>query len=177
MFEEYKPAILFLVKYFVLYLVLNTLYAFYIDHYAPSSDPATIATSRQVAILLEWLGEPVHAIVEEGSSRVLLMREGTTIIRVYEGCNSLNVMIVYVAFLIAFRGPLKATLWYVGVGLAAIYVMNLLRVLALYGVALHYPDKLYFFHKFFFTGVIYMVVFILWFFWFRRVKKWRSETT
>jgi hypothetical protein len=56
-------------------------------------------------------------------------------------------------------------------------VINLLRILLLYEVALHFPENLYFFHKFFFTGIIYLLVFILWYFWVNEVKKWKPGYT
>ena len=175
--DNYRPAVMFLVVYVGVYLVLNTLYALYIQYYAPNPDPMTIVVTEQVALVLQAFGEPVVFLVEEGSPHVPILRDGTGIVRVYEGCNGLNVMIVYLAFLAAFRGPWKSTVLFVIFGLITIYVMNLVRVAALYGVALYYPDKLYFFHKFFFTGLIYLVVFFLWFLWIRKVKQWRSAQT
>jgi exosortase family protein XrtF len=175
MIGQYKPALIFIIKYLVLYFFLNTIYAFYINAYSPATDPLTISITRQVAALLRWAGEPVAVVLKENYAQVPIQRDGNNIVEVYEGCNSVNVMIVYFSFLIAFSGPWKALMKFSFLGFGVIYLMNLVRVSVLYLVSLHYPDKLYFFHKFFFTGIIYGVVFILWFIWMNSIKQWSKQ--
>jgi exosortase family protein XrtF len=169
--KAYRPAIFFILRYLGLYLVLNTLYAFYVDRYRPEADPFTIMVSAHTATLLRILKEPA-SIQANANINVPLLRDGQTVVEVYEGCNGINVMIVYFCFLIAFRGPWRSLLLFFLLGIAILYVANLLRVAGLYGVALHYPDQLYFFHKFFFTGSLYGLVFLMWFFWVKTVKSW-----
>lgn len=173
MLKEYKPAIYFLLRYVALYLVLNTAYAYYVDHYSPDADPVTRIVTEHTAGLLSVLDTGVSTHGEEGNANVPLTRNGETVMSVYEGCNSVNVMIVFVAFIIAFKGPFKLFLRYFFLGLLGVYVINLLRLMGLYGVALYLPGTFYFFHKFFFTGVIYAVVFILWYFWVTDIRRWK----
>lgn len=170
---NYKPAIYFLLRYLALYLVLNTVYAFYIDHYQ-EEDPLTLAITQQTAAFLRLVGEPVSAVPVPGSINVPLVRKGVTVIEVYEGCNSVNVIIVYLCFLIAFRGAWRTLLKFAGAGILIIYVMNVLRLAALYGIAFYHPQQLYFFHKFFFTGILYAVVFVLWYYWIKNFGRWNT---
>lgn len=175
MIREYKEAILFLVKYVVLYLVLNTVYAYYVDYYSPNADPLTITVTRHTEGLLSFFDSSVDSHIVPGSQDVPITQNGTTVMSVYEGCNSVNVMIVFIAFIIAFKGPFKLFLRYFLLGLMAVYLINLLRLMGLYGVSLHFPETFYFFHKFFFTGVIYLFVFLIWYFWISAVKQWRLQ--
>jgi exosortase family protein XrtF len=177
MLKEYREAIIFLLKYVILYLVLNTVYAYYISHYAPEADPLTVLVTRHTEGLLSVFDGDVDSYVVSGSANVPLIKNGDTVMTVYEGCNSLNVMIVFVAFIIAFKGPLKLFIRYLSLGLVAVYLINLVRLIGLYGVALYFPRSFYFFHKFFFTGIIYLVVFTIWFFWMKDIKKWRFQTS
>lgn len=170
---NYKPAIYFLLRYLALYLVLNTLYALYIDHYE-EEDPLTLAITQQTAAFLRMLGEPVSAVPVAKSINVPLVCRGVTVIEVYEGCNSVNVIIVYLCFLIAFRGAWKALLKFAVAGIVIIYIMNVLRLAALYWIALYHPQQLYFFHKFFFTGILYAVVFVLWYCWIKTFSRWQA---
>jgi exosortase family protein XrtF len=170
MLKEYKHAIIFLIKYLAIYLVLNTAYSFYVNSYLPGPDPITRIVTRQVAGLLAVFSPEVSMRVNEESKNVPLNKGEQTIVEVYEGCNGVNVMVVFVAFIIAFKGPWKISLKFILAGLVAIHIVNLLRVIGLYEVALHFPDKLYFFHKYFFTGVIYLMVFIIWYFWVNKIK-------
>lgn len=85
----------------------------------------------------------------------------------YEGCNGVNVVIIFVAFVIAF-GPLRiVTLWFLTGGIVLIYLVNLARIWFLFFVSLELPNYLYFTHKYLFTGMIFLVVFVLWILWVR----------
>lgn len=174
MLKDYKEALAFVAKYVLVYLILNTLYAFYIDGHRPDADPLTTVVAKQVASLLAVYDGTVHAQVVRGSMNVPVAKGQQVIIEVFEGCNGVNVMVVFISFLIAFRGPGKATIIYLLLGLGVIYLLNLLRVMGLYWVALYYPMSLYYFHKFFFTGALYAVVFLIWYFWVKRVSRWKT---
>lgn len=171
---EYRDAIIFIVKYVVLYLVLNFLYAFYVESYLPGPDPVTRAVTFHTSALMSLADPSISSHTVAGSMNVPILRGDDVIIEVFEGCNSINVLIVYVAFLIAFRGPFHLFIPFFLAGFALIYAVNLLRIAGLYVVALKFPEGLYFFHKFFFTGIIYLVVFIIWYFWIREIKKWTT---
>jgi exosortase family protein XrtF len=177
MLKEYREAIIFLVKYVVIYVALNTVYAWYVAGYLPDADPLTVVVTRHTEGLLCVFDASVASHVVAGSQNVPITKDGTTVMSVYEGCNSINVMIVFVAFIIAFKGPFKLFLRYLMLGLLGVYLINLLRLVGLYGVSLHFPANFYFFHKFFFTGVIYLFVFLIWYFWISAVKRWRLRET
>jgi exosortase family protein XrtF len=175
MIKEYREAIIFLVKYVVIYLVLNTAYSYYVNHYSPDADPLTIVVTQHTEGLLSLVDRHVGYQVLKGNMNVPVTRSGQTVMMVYEGCNSINVIIVFLAFIISFKGPLRLFIRYFLLGLLAVYLINLFRLMGLYAIALHSPDNFYFFHKFFFTGIIYTVVFIIWYFWMTDVKRWRLQ--
>lgn len=175
MIQEYKGALLFLVKYVVIYLVLNTAYAYYVKHYLPDADPLTVVVTKHTQALLSVFDPAVDYYIQPGSVNVPVTKEGKTIMMVYEGCNSVNVMIVFVAFIISFMGPGKLFIRYFLFGLLAVYLINLFRLMGLYAVALYFAESFYFFHKFFFTGVIYLVVFVIWYFWVGDIKRWKLK--
>jgi len=177
MIKQYKPALLFLAKYVVLYLVLNTAYAWFIQYHLPDADPVTETVTRHTARLLSLIENDLAVVSVEGSKYVPIQKSGITVVEVFEGCNSVNVMIVFIAFLFAFKGTWKLTVKFLTVGLIVIYLINLFRVAGLYAIALHFPESLYFFHKFFFTGVIYLVVFALWYVWIQKVRGQSSEAS
>jgi exosortase family protein XrtF len=168
--KENKPAIVFLLTFVGLYLLLNTVYGFYVNSFLPQPDPITLVVSKHVAWLLSWWDESVTYALKVGYKNVILKNSYRTVIEVFEGCNSVNVMIVFVSFMAAFRGKLKSTIIFSMVGLVIIYGINLFRVAMLYGIEIYLPRYLYFFHKYLFTGALYAVVFLLWFVWARRIK-------
>ncbi|MBS1490501.1 MAG: exosortase family protein XrtF [Bacteroidetes bacterium] len=172
---ENKKSLFFLVTFVGSYLVLNTLYGFYIQHYYPGSDPFTRAVSAQVVWVLSLFDSSVAAFPSQFSEYIPIANDRENMIYVFEGCNSLNVMIVYISFLLAFKGTSRLFILFAGMGTAVIYVLNVARIVLLYAVAFYFPERLYFFHKYLFTVFIYIAVFVLWFFWVKQVRKKSGE--
>jgi exosortase family protein XrtF len=108
-----------------------------------------------------------EAEIELNSLRptVFIKAENKIVISVFEGCNGLNVMIVFVAFVLAYSGPATKICWFVPGGLILIHAMNLFRVAMLYYMARFQPLYFYYFHKYLFTAFLYAVVFGLWWLW------------
>jgi exosortase family protein XrtF len=96
---------------------------------------------------------------------MLLYNERAAVLNFFEGCNGLNVMIVFLAFMAAFGGNRKNILWFIPLGLLIIYFANLARLTMLYYVAEYFQSYFYFVHKYLFTAVIYVIVFGLWTIW------------
>ena len=71
------------------------------------------------------------------------------------------------SFLVAFGGKIKNMLIYIVIGCLILHVANLLRIILLYETAVHRPLFFYYFHKYFFTAVLYLIVFVLWIQWTR----------
>ena len=164
--KDFRPALLFLARFLAVYVVGNVLYGLYIESFGDQSDAVTRVVTEQTAALLRTAGEETSTGDRAGRPIVLLMNttEGT-VLNVFEGCNGLNVMIVFVAFLAAFGGPPKKMLWFIPAGLLIIHLFNLLRIGLLYYVATQFEQYFYFFHKYLFTAILYAVVFGLWVLW------------
>lgn len=174
MLKKYKHALLFLLRYVVVYLALNTAYAFYIERYAPQADPITVIAAMHSAKLLAMFDSKISYAVISGKQNVPIRLADETIIEVYEGCNSINVMLVFLSFIIAFQGSKKLYFKFIPISVVLIYVFNLLRIIGLYVVAIQFPEALYFLHKFLFTGIIYMLVFALWYWWISSVRRLKT---
>jgi exosortase family protein XrtF len=172
--RENKNALYFLLKFVVFYIILNTLYGLYVEYYV-LADPFTIFVSENIGWILRFFHDGISVTTSMTTQNVAIQLQGDTIINVFEGCNSINVGIVFVVFVAAFSSAFKHAFTFVLFGLCIIYGMNLVRVSALFWIALYFPDTLYFFHKFLFTAIIYAVVFVLWYFWIKKVEKIESR--
>jgi exosortase family protein XrtF len=169
-----RAALIFIAKFIILYLVLNTGYGLFVEFYMPLPDPLTIAVSRQTAALISLFSEsPVLAIIQSGY--VNLIRHGQSVVSVYEGCNSANVLIVHLSFIVSFHSGVARTGVFLLVTSIMLYAINLIRVVLLFETALHYPNYLYFIHKYLLTGGIYAFVFLMWYIWIKRLQ--RESTT
>jgi len=175
--KENKQALFFLIKFVGLYLILNTLYGLFVEFYSPEPDPITWLVSHNTQAVLSLFHEAITMQVSGVMPHVVIQKEGVRIINVYEGCNSVNVMIVFTVFVIAFSGPKKIMGKFIVFGILMVYAMNLLRVTLLFWVAYYFPNSLYFFHKYFFTALIYAGVFVLWYMWIKKVRINEPGTT
>lgn len=179
--KDFLPTIFFLLRFFGVYAILSVSYGFYIKSFDEledsETDPITQSVVRQLSVVSEWFGYEVD--IDEHSHRNYgsLAEEQTfdtvyfdkiQVIAVEEGCNGISVMILFVAFVLAFGGNWKSAVWFIPSGLLIIQIGNLMRLLLL-AVLKAETDGNYFhfFHKYGFTAVIYLLVLILWHIWVR----------
>lgn len=175
MWQEFKPTILFLVKFGVTYGVLTLLYGWYVSSFngydPPRTDGVTAAVSAQTTAILEGLGYGATQQQHPTEQSILVTVEGVESVRIFEGCNGVSMFILFTAFVIAFKGYWKRTLWFIPAGLLFIHLSNLGRLVALSLISLHYPQHMYFFHKYGFTIIIYGAVFLLWVVWVSKLHR------
>lgn len=175
--KEFKPTILFLIKFIGIFVVANLLYGLYVTAYSPKPDPITSWVSYHTAFALQGCGWPAVTQDSETRPTTQLIFEERSVLSIYEGCNGVNMMIIFVAFLIAF-GPISRTLWwFIPVGLAILHGMNLARIALLFWVSLYMPDVMYFTHKYFFTAILYVVIFLLWIWWVKKLSAIKRVTS
>ena len=167
--KEFKPSILFLVKFLGAYLILNLLYGLYINSYSPEPDPVTFIVTEQTSWMLNLLGNETTILKDEARPNVHLNNEERGILAVFEGCNGLNTLIVFVSFLIAYGQLKKKLLWFIPLGVVVIHFFNLVRVGALYYITVYFDQYLYFTHKYLFTGFLFGIIFIMWYIWVKKI--------
>jgi exosortase family protein XrtF len=163
--SEFKPALMFLAKFLGIYLAGNILYGIWIESYGERPDTVTAWVAGQTVRCLQVAGVETYTKANPDGPTVFLVEKDNVVLSVFEGCNGVNVMIVFTAFLVAFGGPRRVMVWFLPLGLLIIHLSNLLRVSLLYYTAIHQPAYFYYFHKYFFTAVLYFVVFALWALW------------
>lgn len=171
MLSDFKPAILFLAKFIVMYVACNLLYGWYITSWYPAPDPVTHWVTDQSAAVLNMLGWETTVHNHSVKPTTYIAHNHKTVIAVYEGCNGLNVLVVFLSFLFAYGPVSKRMLWFVPLGIVVIHLSNLLRIIILFLVSLNLPDFLYFTHKYLFTAFIFLFVFLLWFWWVLKLSK------
>jgi exosortase family protein XrtF len=172
--SKYRGALFFILVFVILYLGLNSIYGLYIESHYPQVDPFTWLVSNHTIAILGLFYDNIQITLLDHSEMIPVFINDKAVLDIFEGCNSLNVMIVYVSFIIAFKGPLQKTIYYILGGMLAIYIMNILRLALLIESTQSFPDFFYYFHKYIFTASIYVIVFILWYFWTRQVSLSRS---
>jgi exosortase family protein XrtF len=174
-FQQYKPFLLFLGKFFVSYLLLTVLYQGYLASFDGSEiDSVTKGVARQTEWLLKII-EPESSVIEDKPHNVIqIIYHGKYVARIIEGCNAISVIILFMAFVIAFSGRLKPTVLFLLGGSLLVYILNIFRIALLTVLVYHFPEQEHFLHGVIFPLIIYGVVFLLWLFWVNKYSAYAS---
>lgn len=179
MLDSFKPTLNFLIRFIVIYGVGSFLYSLYIADYDPKPDGVTKLVANQMAWIMNAFSQNVDLYEVETNPYVGVMYNKTQSVSVFEGCNGLAVMILFAAFVFAFRGKNNmAAVWFVPLGFFFIHLFNMLRLSLLIVINFYYTNAFHFYHKFVFTGIIYAFVLFLWIWWVQIQKQTpKSELT
>lgn len=174
-----RKVILFLVKFFASYFILFIFYSFYLQKTQKKGavfvcSPITVKVAEQTEDVLSFFGYDVINMQHEKELSVKLIVDGQYTSRVIEGCNSVSIIILFIAFIIAFPGSLKATLLFAVIGSVLIYIVNILRIAFLTVLLYEYPDNQMLLHNIVFPLIIYGFTFFLWVLWVHKFSNYKK---
>lgn len=172
--RPYIPVFKFVATFGVIYIVLSLIYYFYLQQdYVGLSypDPVTSQVTYQTQQLLIFLGQDARIMNVSNDPSVYMYFNKEIVYRVIEGCNAVSVIILFVAFILAFAKAWKKTLFFVLFGIAFIHVVNILRLAALAAIKFYYPEYNHISHDIIFPAVIYGSVILLWIYWLKSPNK------
>lgn len=165
---QFKPFLLFLVKFAACYLLLTFVYQNYLNQFDEKKmevDGFTQLVANQSQKILSIFDSNSHTGINSKEASVKLYFKGQWVARIIEGCNALSIIILFVSFVIAFKGKLKPTILFILFGSLLVHVFNVFRI-ALLCIALHnFPRYDSLLHDVIFPFVIYGLVFLLWIIW------------
>ncbi|RXR21394.1 exosortase family protein XrtF [Flavobacterium amnicola] len=173
-FQQYKPFLLFLGKFFLSYLVLTVLYQSYL---ATFGDDVVDGITSNVAFLTQKIANlfKIDISTQLDVLQFQIRYHGKYLARIIEGCNAISVIILFIAFIVAFSGKLKVTLLYIFVGSVMIYIFNIFRIIFLTILVYHFPHQEHLLHGVLFPLIIYGIVFLLWFIWVNKFSGYVSK--
>lgn len=103
-----------------------------------------------------------YELYAEGIPHIWIMKDATQVVGVTDGCNGFEVFVLYVGFLLCVPTTPQRLLKYIIVGLTVTFFMNVLRVVALGWLHLHYKEFFDIAHHYIFKLIVYAVVFWFW---------------
>ncbi|MCK5678728.1 MAG: exosortase family protein XrtF [Flavobacteriaceae bacterium] len=165
-----KTIIVFLVKFFATYFILSGIYSVYLKQTQEKVDlfscsPLTKTVANHVQKLSNRLGYNVYVEQSTDELSMKFILNGEYVSRIIEGCNSFSIIILFLSFIIAFSGSLKATFLFGLFGGLLIYLVNLLRIIAISILYHRFPKYQNILHDLVFPSIIYGLTFILWVTW------------
>lgn len=177
---QYKPFLVFLLKFFLTYVVLGLIYLAYLSQYDASnneSDSFTAFVTDQTVKTIQFFGYKCEAQPHESEASFKILISNVYVARVVEGCNALSVIILFIAFVVAFKGRLKTTLFFILLSVLLIHLLNIIRIALICIAMLHYPQHQHLLHGVLFPLFIYGVVFLLWVVWVNKFSVYAAKTS
>lgn len=166
--QKYASVIRFIFTFLGAYLLLAFLYNLYLNSFNSESfypDFMTHLVAVQSDFLVSALGYNTEVTSGFPEATMHLMVNGKFVARIIEGCNSVSIIILFISFMLAFFGKVKATLFYTLAGTFIIYFTNIFRIAVMAVGIYEFPQYTYFLHSIAFPLIIYGTVFMLWVFW------------
>lgn len=171
---KYKDVFRFIILFLGVYLVLTLMYGVYLSFsengdYKP--DYITNLVARQSSSLITEFGYDAEVVPHESMTSMKLYIDQQFLARIIEGCNAISIIILFIAFIIAFSQRFKKTLLFVFAGSVLIYGFNIIRIAILAIAIYRFPQHEKILHEVVFPCLIYGLVFLLWMIWVRMLPK------
>lgn len=121
-------------------------------------EPFTGMVAKASGVALELIGQDVtmHGTVIKSSSFA---------VNIKNGCNGVETMLIFCAAVLAFPAPWKARGWGLVLGLIAIQLVNLVRVVALFLTGAYLPRLFDTSHTVVWQTLVILFGVLLWIFW------------
>jgi exosortase/archaeosortase family protein len=170
-----KPVNAFLLKGLLVFIIWKSLYLFFFLPGRILDAPLTYAVGAGTTRMLNFMTNSQIFSAKngmneffEGNKRVRI--EYTVVIEanhekalaIADVCNGLELMVLYLGFIICFPSGISRKLIFAFTGIALIYLFNVLRCSSLILIYLHYPSYLDFSHHYLFKFLVYGFIFLLW---------------
>jgi exosortase/archaeosortase family protein len=105
-----------------------------------------------------------------GSDRLMGI-DGTNGLWMGDNCDSVELCALFAGFILAFPGNWVKKSWYIPIGLTAIFLLNVVRMILLAIIQKNMAEKwLKFNHTYTFTIIVYLFIFLLWYYWIKKLS-------
>jgi exosortase H (IPTLxxWG-CTERM-specific) len=133
-------------------------------------EPFTAGIAKVSGATLDLLGQDVRM-------RGTVIQGKRFAVNIRNGCNGVEAMLIFLAAVLAFPAPWTSRLWGLGLGIVAIQLVNLVRVVALYLTGVYLPKLFDASHTVIWQTVVILCGVLLWIFWANRFAVPKSQTT
>jgi exosortase family protein XrtF len=127
-------------------------------------DPITGFTARAVHQLQLLLGYRSSLQNLPGWHSILFLLDGKGTTRIVEGCNAVSVIILFMAFVLAFYKGIKTFLFLL-ISIFILLMVNVIRIAGLNILYKEWPQYIKIGHDYVFPAIIYGLVVVFWLVW------------
>ena len=149
----------FLAKLFTFFLIWQTIYDLYLSSNGVLDNFLSLSVVYLSKFTLSSLGWDIY------SSDRLLYINGYKSVEILNGCNALNLMILFSSFIICLEGKLLKKFQFLIMGIIIIYVLNILRIISFSLATVYFQKYWSIFHEISPFIFFYPVILWLWYKW------------
>jgi len=138
----------------------------------PLTNFITVGVTRSINLLsneqVGWVADPVRPCTH-------LTKNGVAVFDIFDICNGIDLMFIYVGVLFLLPYPLKRKILFSIAGVAAIILLNIVRIGALYFIYIHQRSAFDFSHHYLFTLLMYVLIFYGWWLFVKKSKTYDQD--
>ncbi|MCU0321692.1 MAG: exosortase/archaeosortase family protein [Chitinophagaceae bacterium] len=160
----------FLITALVLIVVWKLSYHLYLKPHRIIDRPLTSLTAATTVKTLGFFFSSDQILSHKGIEPTnnfshyveIILLNNNKVLGIADPCNALELFILYIGFLFCLYTTLKRFVAFAILGIAAIFVINILRCCGMVWFGLHKQDWFDFAHHYLFTLIVYAAIFGLW---------------
>lgn len=126
--------------------------------------------AHQVFLWSAWIMENILQYTITTADNTIYL-ENNSAVAVVGSCSGLKQFYQWTVLMVLFPGPWKKKLWYIPTGIIIIHMVNILRIVILCVVAVHWPQNWDFIHEWVLRPFFYVVIFVMWVVWVEKIKR------
>lgn len=157
----------FVLRLIIMVIAWETLYLLYLKAIRIPDAFLTHTLTASVTYFLNLffdLPTKLTWVVDNYNRADHIQLNGKTILSIFDDCNALDLYLIYLVFLVLLPNTAKRKVKFTFIGIAAIFIGNIIRCMGLYWVYVNYRSSFEFNHHYIFTIMMYLIILVCWIF-------------
>jgi exosortase/archaeosortase family protein len=180
-----RPVRHFILKVILLALLWKLVYVFILYEPKTIDEPLTDFVGKNSAWVLNklygsdvfysklvWTENEFEGQIQIGKASQIYF-DKRLVLFIANPCNGLELLVLYLIFIVALPATLKRKLFFVVAGLFIIHFVNILRCVGLVALLIHYDEYFNIAHHYIFKMAVYFTIFLCWF-WFAKGVQFKT---
>jgi len=126
--------------------------------------------AHQVFLPAAWVDKHIIGYAIKTMHNTIFFPEINGYVSVEGACAGLKQFYQWTILMVLFPGHWKKKLWYIPLGMIVIHLNNILRIVILSIVVVHWPQHWDFIHMWILRPFFYVVIFLLWVLWVEKIR-------
>ncbi|MFY8004181.1 MAG: exosortase/archaeosortase family protein [Chitinophagaceae bacterium] len=164
--QSLSPVQQFLTKIIVSVIAWKWVYVSFLQPIRVPDRWLTILITQKTAAVINWLNPSkiaAHVVINDAEKAAYPVRGSQYLIGIYDGCNGLELILMYAALIAFLPYPFKRQLVFICLGAFVLFWVNVFRCVALQWIYVNHQSLFETTHHYLFTLVFYAFIFLGWY--------------